>query len=97
MIRGMEHPSSEERLRAPGLFNLERRPYSNIPVPKGGLQESQRGTFRRECSDRERGNYLKLKEGQFRLDILLFAMRVVRHWNRLHIECFIPGSVQGKV
>jgi len=51
MIRGLECPSCEERLREFGLFSLEKRrlclgrPYCSLPVLKGGLQESWRGTF----------------------------------------------------
>jgi len=43
MIRRLEHLSNGDRLRELGLINLEkvpRRPYSGIPVPVGGLQES---------------------------------------------------------
>ena len=46
MIRGMQHLSYEDRLRELGLFSLERRRlWGDLSVPKGGLQESQRGTF----------------------------------------------------
>ena len=43
IIRGLQHLPCGTGLRELGLLRLEkapRRPYSGIPVPKGGLQES---------------------------------------------------------
>ena len=49
MIRGLEHLSYEDRLKVgvvqPGEEKAPGRPYSSLPVPKGGLQESWRGTL----------------------------------------------------
>ena len=48
MIRELEHLHYKDRLRELGLFSLDkavRRPYSSLPVPEGGLQESWGGTF----------------------------------------------------
>jgi len=44
MIRGLEHLPYGDRLRAgavqPGEENAPEGPYSGLPVPEGGLQES---------------------------------------------------------
>lgn len=45
MIRGLKHPSCEDRQRERGLFNLEKAPgrsYSSFQGPKGSLQESSK-------------------------------------------------------
>lgn len=52
---------------------------------KGPYKKSGVGLFTRACSDRTRGNGLKLKEGRFKLDNRkeFFTVRIARHWNML--------------
>ena len=72
------------------------RPYSSLPVLKGGYRRDVEGLFIRECRDRIRGNSFKLKEGRLRLDIRkkFFTVRVVRHWNRLPREVVNASSLE---
>ena len=66
MIRELEHLPYEDRLRELGLFSLEKalgRPYSGLPVLKGGYRKDGEGPLIRECSDRMRGNGFKLTRG----------------------------------
>jgi len=57
MIRGLEHLSSEERLRELGLFTLEkRRPWGDLLAGfqylKGAYKKAGQGLFTRAWSDR---------------------------------------------
>jgi len=48
---------------------------------QGAYKKDGEGLFIRECSDRMRGKFFKLKEGSFRLGKRkkFFTMRAVRH------------------
>jgi len=59
-IRGLEHPSYEERLRDLRFFSLEkRRLWGNLRAAfqylKGTYKKAGEGLFTRACSDKTRG------------------------------------------
>uniref|UniRef100_A0A8C6N6S5 Uncharacterized protein n=1 Tax=Melopsittacus undulatus TaxID=13146 RepID=A0A8C6N6S5_MELUD len=64
MIRGLEHLLYEDRLRKLGLFSLEKKrlhgDISAFQYLKGAYRDGGEGLFIRDCSDRTRGNGLKL-------------------------------------
>jgi len=104
MIRGLEHLSSEERLRDLGLFSLEKRRFwgdliTAFQYVKRAYEKAGEGHLTRAYSNRTMGNSFKLKEGRFRLDIRkkFFTMRVVRHWNRLPREAVDAHSLEVSV
>ncbi|GAB0208895.1 hypothetical protein GRJ2_003355200 [Grus japonensis] len=103
MIRGLEHLSSEDRLRELGLFSLEkRRIWGDLIVAfqylKGVYRKDGEGVFIRACSDRTRGNGLKLKDGGFRLDVRKkFFTETLEQVSQRSCECPLSGSVQGQV
>ncbi|GAB0207626.1 mitochondrial enolase superfamily member 1 [Grus japonensis] len=101
MIRGLEQLSYEDRLRQLGLFSLEKRRLwgdliAAFQYLKGAYRKDGEGLFMRECSDRTRGNGLKLKEGRFTLYMRkkFFTVRMVRHWNRLPREVVDAPSLE---
>ncbi|PKU43336.1 hypothetical protein llap_6358 [Limosa lapponica baueri] len=101
ITRGLEHLFYEDRLKELGLFSPEKRRLQGDPTAasqylKGAYRRAGEGLFIRECSNRMRGNSFKLKEGTFKLDIRkkFFAVRVVRHCNRLPREAVDAPSLE---
>lgn len=65
MIRGMEHLSSEGRLRIrivqPGEEKGLERPYGRLPAPKGSLNKAGEALLIGVRSDRTESNGFKLR------------------------------------
>ena len=93
--------SSEERLREPGLFSLEKRRLGVDLVAafqylKGTYKKDGDKHFSKACCNRTRGSGFKLREGRFRLVIgkKFFMVRVVKYWNRLPREVVGASSLE---
>jgi len=101
MIRVLEYPSYEERLRELGLFSVEKRRLRGDLIAafqylKGAYRKEGENIFNRACCNRTRSNGFKLREGRCRLDKRkkFFMMRVVKYWNRLPREVVDAPSLE---
>ena len=80
MIRGLEHLSSEVRVRELSLFSLEMRwLWGDLIVAfqylKGAYKQEGERLFMRVDIDRTRGKGFELRQGRFRLDIRRWWIR----------------------
>ena len=84
-----------------GLFSLGKRRLQETLIAafqhlERAYKKDEDRCFSRACSNRTRGNGLKLKEGRFRLDTRkkFFTVRLVRPWHRLTREVVDVPSLE---
>ena len=98
MLRGLEHLSSEERLRELDLFSPEERGFQgDLTVAYQYMKGAYKGNqlFTKFDSDRTRGSGFQLKELDIRKKNFTQGGEVLEQVAHRSCGCPIPGGIQG--